>query len=56
MVSVTLKQLQEISINALIDENYRFTIVPDEDIDEEETVNVISKIALLRERCSRRNL
>lgn len=52
MVNVSLKQLQDLSINTLIDENYRFTIIPDEDMnEEEETDNVIHKITLLREQC-----
>lgn len=58
MIELTIKELQEKTINAMIDENVRFTISQEEDIDleEEEMVqDVTDKVAILREQCLRAN-
>ena len=54
MITITVRKLQDVSINALIDNNRRFTITHTENTEEEaKTNNVADKVALLREQCLR---
>ena len=53
MRTVLLSELQSESINSIIDENYRFTVLPDSEEEEDLSSNVRDKIALLREECRR---
>lgn len=56
MLIVKLSELQDKTINSLIDDNRRFTITHEEEnhIEEEKTKDVIDKVALLREQYLRR--
>lgn len=51
MITISVSQLEERTINSIIDDNIRFTITH-EDKEEEERIDVIAdKIALLRDQC-----
>lgn len=52
MIVVKVSELQQKTINALIDDNQRFTITHEEEdrVEEEKTRDVTDKVALLREQ------
>lgn len=52
MIVVKVSELQQKTINSLIDENERFTVTHEEEdyIEEEKTRDVTDKVALLREQ------
>jgi hypothetical protein len=52
MITVRVSDLQNRTINSLIDDNQRFTITHEEEnpVEEEKTKDVTDKVALLREQ------
>lgn len=52
MITVRVSEIQDRSINSLIDDNLRFTITQDEEDtrEEENTKDVTDKVAILREQ------
>ncbi len=57
MKNIAVKELENESINKLIDENIRFSIISDEEIEEGvENKYVSDRIAILREKCNSNNV